>query len=315
MPIEEIVVTARRQKGATSGPSAGDVRRGLETRGLRGGGGVGPRVAKQLDDLLARNVAQQEIAKKTGQTIEEIVVKGVRTVRRVPIGLLGSGLTGGFQLGAWIADEVSRKRLEESYRIFQGIKPRPKDSPVATIQPPPPIPEIIVTAKRPPAPRPTQPRMPTMFPETFSRPSIEMAPRPKKPAKPVVPAPKLPKVLLPGATILPFDLASPGRQPGRRREPSARPGTRSFRLGIGRPDTGFRDPLTPRLTTPQGVPVPLSDPRLATGGCPPCPKKKDKPRTRCYRQLVKQARLERNDKISKWAEINCRTGKTIKELI
>lgn len=55
--------------------------------------------------------------------------------------------------------------------------------------------------------------------------------------------------------------------------------------------------------------------RQATKYCQPCPRKRKKRRKKCYRQLVKQGRTESRDKISKWAEINCETGRTIKELI
>jgi hypothetical protein len=90
---------------------------------------------------------------------------------------------------------------------------------------------------------------------------------------------------------------------------------RSTLLGIG---TGAATVLATGIATgiaTQSKLAQITRVGQATKYCQPCPRRKKKRRTKCYRQLVKQGRYETRDKINKWAQIDCDTGKTIKELI
>ena len=284
------------------------------------------------------------------EIIEEVTVTAPK-VAKVPLGGIGGVLTGLAMIGAEMAREFSQQRLDEAYRVFQDVQPRPKDSPVKTIEPEV-IPEIVVTARRP-FPGPV--RIPQDYsfigPDTDPFVMVPISPRfmPTQPAAVpdiAVPQPILPEIQplpldipLPLPTIQPLPLPTiqpfpgPGTivapLPQAQPQPSPLPLPLPQPLPLPLPDILPQPfappapvPLTP--TSPVGVsfpfpfatPLPLTQPRLATPSkkCPPCKKqkeKKEKKRTECWKKLVKEGITAKQDKEFRWVPIDCRTGREL----
>ncbi len=209
-----------------------------------------------------------------------------------------------------ITNVISQRRLDEvGYLATRTVKPKP-DTPVKTISPEI-IDEIVVTAKRPRAKRPDILR-------DFSTRDIDFFdsgagfPSQKPTAvKFAVKSPKrIPKPKLP-FDLDPFTFTRTNIRPGERGSPSAQPrtGPRSTLLNIPKRTTpGDLTRFNPQVI---GLPITASSPQLAGGSCGPCPKPKEKKRKKCYKGLMKQGRFARNDKFTKWVEINCRTKREI----
>lgn len=249
--------------------------------------------------------------------IEEITVKAKRIGRRtsafVRFSPFAGALVGAADLLAQISDTVSQQRLDEAGRVAtRPSKPKP-DTPVATI-PDEVIPEIKVFGRRRPA-RPRTPLpVPTSRPGTnvltpdFSvgfpsqLPGIVTAPvaKPKPPKQTAKPKPRN----LPTTTLRP----TVGSDPRFFGDPRVRSTPRQTpKIPTARPA-----PRPPIFAGPSVTGVPLSDPtRTGSSFCPPCKPKKPKPRTKCYKKLVKERTNPKNDVETKWTEINCRTGREI----
>jgi hypothetical protein len=280
---------------------------------------------------MAEETARREAAKRMGKTplertlgekraadlkraldaarkaeIDEIIVTGKRFVS----GAARIGMRGGFgvvdfvDIGARIADQISRQRLDDAGRIATRTVPPKPDTPVKTI-PAEVIPEIIVRAKRPKPKRPKFPEFSRDFPDT-SLPFVVEFPNQNPTAAPEisVPTPKPPKKRKPKIVDLMLT-DSPGRQ--FLTNPLNLPRSRLLRI----PQRTTRPDNPPGNLTGVGPQV-LTSPFLAGGnGCAPCKKPKPKDRKKCFKTLVKQATNPKNDKVFKLVEINCKTGKEI----
>lgn len=277
--------------------------------------------------------------------IEEIIVTAPRPT--LPLGLFGGFLTGAAIVGAEIAREISQQRLDESYRAFQNVQPRAPDSPVATIQPEV-MTEIIVRARRPilrPGLLPTgyqflspdadpfemETIAPRFFPDTPQIPEIS----PQFPdLAPEIPQPRptiTPQIAPPRPQILPEIRPDIREAPDIFEQPLATPQPLPQPLPV--PDI-LPQPFAPPAPTPLtpvspglvGFPSPFQfaqpfaqpDPNfdVRTKKCKPptktkCKKKKEKARTECYKQLVKQGRFKKDDKIYNWVPIDCTTGREL----
>ena len=315
--MDEIVVIATKPKG--------NVPMGLQPGAPRGAGPGGGRgyVSKSIRDKLIKLEVRSGAppVKKPPTTIPEIIVKGKIPASRFGrlLGPWGAGVVFFGDIGAKLADAISQRKLDEAGRratatdppkwVGEYIDPTTK-VPVPLVAP---IPEIVVTAKRPPPqriPAPTE-FMPAdyFFQEIGGRTvGTNFEPVAKTPiiAAPKVAVkektkPKLPLVF-PGFTTIP----GTGFGTGSVTEPLPR----SRLLGIGKPKlkvaaggTG----LSGAGSLPGFALATQTQPTLAGSGCQPCPKKKrKKPRTVCYRKMVNEARLESNDKTFKWEKIKCR---------
>lgn len=357
MPIEEIVVTARRGTardiaGARANNEYFDTfQRDVEFM---------DEVERARDAAIEQFQSQQAfVAPVLPQVLTDIIAAVPEVIPEViataPRPVAGAGLAGGLLTGAAlfaaeIFRELSQQRLEESYQAFSNVQPRQPDSPVATIQPEV-IPEIVVTAQRPTLFAPWQWPLGFSFLSPDADP-FEMQPIYPRffPDDPIFPelAPQI-DVEIPQprpATVQPFAIPDPqifpqlqpeiGDAPGFFEQPLAQP--LQDPAPLLDPDPFIQPfapppppaPLTP--VNPIGVQFPSAlifddplaqpfaqtDPRMdpRTGKCKPCTKvkekkKKEKPRTKCFKQLVKQARYKKDDKIFNWVPIDCRTGREL----
>lgn len=282
-------------------------------------------------------------------TIEEIIVTASRPA--LPIGMFGGLLAGAAVIGAEIARELSQQRLDESFRAFQNVQPRTPDSPVATIEPevideiivtarrPILRPGLLPTGfsfLSPDAdPFEMETITPRFFPETPQIPEIS----PQFPEIfPEIPQPRptiSPQIAPPRPQILPEIRPEIGDAPDTFAFPLATPLPLPSPLPLPQP---FPDvtpqpfappapaPLTPVSPGLVGFPNPMqfaqpfaqTDPNFdtKTRKCKPPvktkqKKKREKPRTKCFKKLVKEARFKKNDKSFNWVAIDCRTGKEI----
>jgi len=259
------------------------------------------RQASQETERLLREAKLREVAKKVGKPIPEIKVIAKRLPKPVSMLPFGGPLIFGADILAQIADRISRGRLDDAGRVAtRTVRPGP-DTKVKTIQPEK-IPEIIVKGKRPPVKSPRFTRRDLKRFKDFRAPRVDFPDQrptavPTSIGKPKTPSKKKPKL---------FDLVSSNQQP------------RSVQLGIprrvpGQPTTtptttGFPGGLT--AGNPQVLPLPQGDP-IRSGRCPPCRPKREKPRTKCYKKLVKERTNPKNDKFYKLVEINCKSGKEV----
>ena len=281
--------------------------------------------------------------------IDEIIVTAPRPTK-TPIprtGLAGIIATGVGFVAAEFLREISQQKLDEAgFLAVQPVKAKP-DTPVVPM-PAPPIPEITVTEKRGSflqtiRQRFALPPIPQFFPREFDPDPFIM--QPIGPA-PVIPRPEVqPDVAIPQPRPVELPTRPPASVPVRPPSvvpmpiptPTARPiATPRPRTGtplpIGapqtRPVTVPRPRLDPRtrprpLTDPRTTvlplpsPLPLPKPRGRPDRCPPCPKPKkckkdrDKPRTECFKKLVKEGLLPRDDETFNWVEIDCFTGREL----
>ena len=263
--------------------------------------------AKARSDLdrKLREAQMRELAKKLGKPIPEIKVVAKRLPKPVSMLPFGGPLIFGADILAQIADRFSRMRLDEAGRVAtRTVRPGP-DTKVKTIQPEK-IPEIIVKGKRPPVKSPRFTRRDLKRFKDFRAPRVDFPDQrptavPTSIVKPKTPSKKKPKL---------FDLVSSNQQP------------RSVQLGIPRRRPGQPTTTTPTTTgfpgpggltgvNPQVLPLPGVGSSVRTRTCPPCRPKKEKPRTKCYKKLVKERTNPKNDKFYKLVEINCKSGKEV----
>lgn len=263
-------------------------------------------------------------------TIPEIIVKAKRLPRVTSfLSRAAWPLTfaevGGQLLKATLR-EAGRQAFDElGEKVTRTIPARP-DTPVKTIPKPvvETIPEIIVTAKRRPRATQLAERVNIdMMSDWFNREMLRST-LPTRSTAPqttdigTVSAPTLPRLASQTRTITDTitQLASRTLQ---MTLPATRTVTRrSTLLGIG---TGTASSVA-SITNVGLSTVPITQSKLQivtrvgqkTKYCTPCPRRKKQKRKKCYRQLVKQGLYPSRDKISKWAQIDCVTGKTIKEL-
>jgi len=294
--------------------------------GVRGGGPGPGGPGGKLGQTMRKLQAGMDVAKKLGKPIEEIIVTGVKqpkTFGRL-LGPVGAGALLLGDIGAKLADQISQRKLDEAGRLATRTIPPKPDTPVATIQPEV-IPEIVVTAKQP-RPRPAigltgfVGGMLGLYSEPIGK--LPVGARVSEPASPRIAPPKRPKkpttigVSADPLTRIPFDMVGSEPRFSRTREPAPIPRSRLLGIGTGQPKS--IPGINAGLTGANVFALPLPQTQTRSAICAPCPRakrKKRQRRTKCYRQLVKQGRYASRDKTSKWAQIDCDTGKTIKELI
>lgn len=228
-------------------------------------------------------------------------------------------------LGVTAADllrMVSQNRLDEAWqnlRLTEGA-PRRRDTPVQTIVPET-IPEIIVTAPRPFPASPILPnpfifpdpgfispvRVPRTAPQVRPSPQIEIPAPPLPTIRPTRAPAQSPSPLVSPVTN-PLTWVSPGRLPSIRPRPRFRP----------RPRTQTRAQSRPQLrgnlqTLYENLAQPSPAAQQARKKCPPCKKdkKKDERREECFKKMVEERAYERWDKVYKWQEIDCVTGRPL----
>ncbi|MGI9457521.1 MAG: hypothetical protein ACR2NU_13235 [Aeoliella sp.] len=304
-PIDEIIVTGKKSESIFSVVAA-----------------AGAAVATPFEELLTK-VKKSEFQKlldKTRKTaferllekpvqkkvVEEIVVQGSRSAAAASAATRFNIFTSVASvlgiLSAKIAEEISQQKLESEFAKLMARDRTKPDSPLQTIPPDPPIPEIVVTGTRPfptsSGGAPPRPPRPTFDLIEFQRPqNILVDPKQDKlvtPRPPQLPRVRPTRFATPGGALLPSTVPLP----------------------IG--DLGGGD-----LTRFQGTVLPSQRPAPQTalqtqpamaGFCPPCPKptKRRKRRSECWRKLVKEARNPANDKEFKWVRIDCDTGREIK---
>ena len=239
-----------------------------------------------------------------------------------------------------ILDELGEQMLEREFAELMAPDAfRPGDTPVVVTKPET-IPEIIVTAKRldvirdfylPPMPqfdfpdkdliilpRPQvqpqpQPTLPDVEIAPITAPQIQPATPPRIPRRPPsrIRTPRRTRIETQTQTeiltqtqtqVQPFTLTSPLTSPLAQALPSLSPASRARTRTRTRTRT---QTLAQRLRGLVGAGSPVTT-------CPPCPKKdKEKPRSRCYKKLVKEAFLPSLDKEYDWVEINCYTGREL----
>jgi len=272
--------------------------------------------------------------------IPEIIVKAKRLPRVVSaIGRASLPLSvaevGGY-LARNVLREAGRQAFEELGRKVTRTIPARPDTPVRTVQQTSTetaIPEVIVTAKRRPRPVALQER--SRLQDLFTGSMLNQMQRDMLASTMKtgvyastaqgtrIKAPTVPKVATSSQVATVTDLLTIPRTTTATRTrtrtmtlPATKTQTRrSTLLGIG---TGAATVLATGIATgiaTQSKLAQITRVGQATKYCQPCPRRKKKRRTKCYRQLVKQGRYETRDKINKWAQIDCDTGKTIKELI
>lgn len=260
-------------------------------------------MAQNVPTAFERLMAQPVRAK----VMEEIIVTAPKpavalsALQRLNIFATLSSILG--TLGAETAREISQQQQDEAYRWLMAERHlRRPDSPLKTKPKPQPIPEIVVTGKRP-APSIQWARIPWLsFLFDMSLPFS--APKPKTQTEFKIDPPAVSK---PTSTKAP---ASPGILPWSQPAPFGGPEfptgnlTRLKEPGLPSPRTQIR----PRTQTQA----------IRSGYCPPPPKctKEKKPnRTECWRKLVKEHRRPELDKEYKWERIDCDTGRPIPKIL
>lgn len=328
--IPEIVVTGKRPPPRRRPPS------GSGSSGGRGGAGgglatlpalarsqllnVGRTVAQVADPIFdAATIARFNADLMATEVIPEIVVTGRRlstaTAFASRLGFPALVAEGAARLGSAIARELQRQAIDEMMEFLLAPVTRP-DTPLRTITVAEPIfdaatearfnadmmatelmPEIVVTAQRPR----TQSNLSSLIRSqqlNLSRTQTQTRTGTRTQTQT-------------RTRTLPLTLSR------------AMTGTRrSTLLGIGTAAstglaTGLASGLGTGATTATSAITQSKLSQITRRGqkTKECRKKKPKPRTKCFRQLVKQGRTESRDKISKWARIDCDTGRTLEELI
>ena len=343
-PIQEIVVTGQRPTpGGFSGGSRAyfELQRRITGAGMNIPANIGPTVGPSgpvtgeefFQSLLDKPVSKkpppsefEKLLEKPVRPREEIVVKAKRPPARLPAALRGfslarflgplSSATSVADIGARIVDQISQMRLDEVGAIATLTDEPPPDTPLQTI-PDPPMTEIIVTAKRRPQ-RPPPPIPPIRgyrnvetFSDLMARPYIPIDARvpdtpPAEIAPPTLPLAKSDSAQLPPGQVLPPIFGPSATMLGPMPSPN--------------PLTGGMEPPRFRptgLTEPRERLVPFRVPRTQaqlSGICPPCPKGTTtrKKRRECWKKLVQERRNPADDKVYKWEQIDCDTGRSLR---
>ena len=277
--------------------------------------------------------------------IPEITVTGKAPVRP-PFGAFGTAVPRAFSLGyigalvgGYLARAIFEERgqamLDAEYEKLMAKGDRVQtDSPVFST--PEAIPEIVVTAKRAPAiNRYLMPPLPQFYPDFATPYELSPAVSPRVPMPDVAPQTDVSPLSIPlpqplsvpspapfttmqpttSPWLSPQPFAQPQAQPRTdprtqpQTRPQTRPGTRPGTRTTPRTGTNPLTRLQPRgLPYPQ--PMPMPQPKAEQGRCPPCKKKtqeRKKPRTACWKKLVKEGPYEEDDESYNWVRINCMT--------
>ena len=350
IPFDEISVTGQRPTpGGFSGGSRAyfELQRRITGAPMNIPANIGPTIGPSgpvtgeefFQSLLDKPVSKkpppsefEKLLEKPVRPREEIVAKAKRPPppSRLPFALrsfslsrlLGplSAATSVADIGARIVDQISQMRLDEVGAIATLTDEPPPDTPLQTI-PEEEIEEIVAVAKRRPQ-RPPPPLPPIRgyrdvetFSDLMARPYIPIDARvpetpPAEIAPPTLPKqkpktkPKLqpppPGQVLPGP-IFGSSVTMLGPMP------SPNP------LGTGDPPR-FRPT---GLTQPRERLVPFRVPSTQaqlSGICPPCPKGTTtrKKRRECWKKLVQERRNPADDKVYKWEQIDCDTGRSLR---
>ena len=331
-PLDEIIVRDVRNVWQMRGWRVGQPPAFGEFHGRAGSFGRAAREAAQLRNLLR------------SPAIPEVITTAQR-VRTAPSTIRGaSGLGWGtaalaviFSLGYLEVSRMRQQREED-----ERAKKEAEERRLLRLAREKELPEVTVTARpihipvvaslptfidiplpdpfrmRPPAPEPSAPlEMPVPSPE------IEIAPiaPPQIPAPAPVPSPVPLPIPAPLPAPLPraLPLSRPGTAPARRirpgtaplTQPAPRPVTRLAPAPRGAPrhwPPGI-SPLTGPLGEVLPLPLPQPAPDPARERCKPC--EEDKPRTECWRKLVKEHMWPDQDEDYKWARIDCLTGREL----
>jgi len=286
-----------------------------------------------VDDLGGRGYTRRPPPTTTPPAVPPPVPNVVVTAKRPPPArpnFLGRG-NAAIGIAGFIAEylnQISENALQAAG--FAATRPvytqRSKDTPVQTIQPTP-IDEIIVTAQtgdyRSIWPQieaePYQYGRVDLGYDLYAEPLFLNNPQlqPKaKPGRPNIRPPRPPR--------RPQRRERRRRIPQRRpeRRPDLRPGFRpTFRPGTPKvtPQTRKGTPPSPlfgvgTVEVPRTIEFPRvgQDPQPETDKkCKPCKKKKDEPREKCYKKLVKEAVYPKDDTAYNWTEIDCITGREL----
>lgn len=240
---------------------------------------------------------------------------------KLPLWMTGANLAIlAAQIGTLWSDYSSQRRLDDQAAgLLLPYTGRP-DSPLETIPEPEPIPEIIVTATRADALRNALVMPPS--PMFWPYPGISSPGRVAAPLE--IPRPNLAPLEIPAPAPLPAPrpAASPGLRPATvpLEWPQPMPGTRVVTQPAQRfapspapspapPLTGLR-PGSVALPNANPAPVPVAQ---AQQKCKPCPKKKDKEKRRkkCYKKFVEERAFKRWDREINWQQIDCETGRPV----
>jgi len=232
-----------------------------------------------------------------------------------------------------ILEDRGQALLDEEYRVLMAKGTRTQyDTPV--FAEPQVVPEIITTGKRQQTRSDYQlPPLPEFFPD-FATP-FELAPAvspgvasPGSAPAPVVqpmtiPSPAPFRIPSPAARPLaqpwampfaqPSPLADPLAQPSA--DPRAKPKPRTSPKPRTRavPRTGT-NPLTRLGPSTLPLPSPQAQPsRARSRRCPPCKKgkKREEPRTKCWKKLVKEGLYPSQDTSYEWVPLDCITGREL----
>jgi hypothetical protein len=242
-----------------------------------------------------------------------------------------------------ILEDLGEQRLEDSYaQLMAPDAFVPGDTPVQPAPQPAPIPEIIVTAPRVQtvsryvrAPQPQffprefefdpwvmQPVTPRALPQTapdvvvapdFPNPTLpEVAPAPPAAVPQTVPA----TITNPFVQVSPEIDASPAARPLPLPlplpTPDTFPGTGTDPLTTVQPTVGTSSTVQTQLGT-SFFPFAEVQPEVEASECAPCKDKqeREKPRTECWRKMVKEAIFPSWDEEYQWVKIDCLTGREI----
>jgi hypothetical protein len=278
--------------------------------------------------------------------IEEIIVTAPKPGPASIVTKLGVGSAAGWLLGAVLGvyelDKYRRQlENEKDYESKRDAEKRRMNR-LALEKP---LPEVTVTAPKafaPPAEPYVLPQIqplitpdfdpfimvpfaPVVMPQVAipaAIPAIEIPP---------ITAPQIPRVTpttTPRRVAVPFSIpwqtplpqTRPTTQPARRVSPQTVPQTRPTTKPATQPRTSTRPRVDPRtrsvprtrdLTQSQAQELSLPSLQSGTKKCPPCTKEKKKPRTKCFKKLVKEHLYPDKDTSYNWTQIDCLTGREL----
>ena len=328
--LDEIVVTAKKPKPTLLAAALAATRSQMLN--------IGGRVATATKStLLTTGIADPHgiawMLKETQKPIEEIIVKGTRlrtaTAFASRLALPITVASEGGKIISMIARELQRQAIDELAEwVLRPEIPKP-DTAVRTMPqvktkadvatsrfPAQQMQEIVVTARRPRALTYAEPAISREQMRSFDLDMLQQTGVGFSAG--TITAPTIPQVktktrtrtaTFPQVRTRTKQLTLPITGTGTRR---------STLLGIG---TGVATGIATGIATGVGTGVATgvaTQSKLAqvtrvgqkTKYCKPRPKKK---RTVCWKKLVKEARFESQDKVSKWIKINCDTGRELRK--
>lgn len=313
--IPEIVVTAKK-------PSLVAAALAMTRSQMMGIGRTATRLAEPIFD--AATAARFQVDLLGTQTIPEIVVTAKRlkvaTGFASRLALPVSIAEGSGRLGAAIARELQRQAIDEladwatrtdypgpdtKVRTMPKVKTETAPAPAREME------EIIVTARRPRATTFAEPGLTRSQIAGFQRDMMTQSGAGFSVG--TITAPTIPQVKTKTKTKTLTQIAT-------RTKTLTLPITgvstrRSTALGIGTGvATGVLTGVATGVMPATSVSVQSQVTQFTRTGqrtkyCKPKPKKA---RTQCWKKLVKEARFESQDKVSKWVKINCDTGRELR---